>query len=406
MKPEIDGKLPLLAVTDEDEDGKGLSGAEPAVVNTPKHINKDNRSSAGLTADNTTKHDKSNAGSSVKPSADSETVIPLVRTTLEVTVQAPTNSNMVTPSAGAGPSTTADPVTSNMAAVFSNPVESLTSLLNKPFYPNQIEGNLWDVPSQMHDGNLWNIPSQMGVDGSQMNFNFDWNALSMDLEHEIKNGPSTAQQAGDFLFLPMNSEIGLGSGVAGNKAGQGVEGSSIVYTPSLWSNYEFGQKNSAVGQDGKGIPNVQTPNVQTQPSHPTAGNNSTTANGTLAPVNVATANAVTAAAVEQASVGGDKSAEKSSAAVENPIDKETIARQSKGEGVMSLPEKRSRKPARREVVALTDKEAMSTLPEWFTAAHNYLGDLDVEEWRACLESWVKLEKGIGLSEASLVSFIT
>ena len=70
----------------------------------------------------------------------------------------------------------------------------------------------------------------------------------------------------------------------------------------------------------------------------------------------------------------------------------------------TIPEKRSRKPtvARGEVVPLTSKDTSSGLPEWFTAAQNYLGNLEVEGWKRCLESWINFEKGIGLSEVGSV----
>src|SRR5882757_3717653 len=53
----------------------------------------------------------------------------------------------------------------------------------------------------------------------------------------------------------------------------------------------------------------------------------------------------------------------------------------------TIPEKRSRKPtvARGEVVPLTSKDTSSGLPEWFTAAQNYLCNLEVESWKRCLE---------------------
>jgi len=78
----------------------------------------------------------------------------------------------------------------------------------------------------------------------------------------------------------------------------------------------------------------------------------------------------------------------------------------------SILEKRSRKPpvARGEIVPLTEKPAAekdttTTPPGWFTAAQTYLKDLDVEDWKACLESWINLENAIGLSEVSSVCYI-
>jgi len=78
----------------------------------------------------------------------------------------------------------------------------------------------------------------------------------------------------------------------------------------------------------------------------------------------------------------------------------------------SILEKRSRKPpvARGEIVPLTEKPATekdttTTPPGWFTAAQTYLKDLDVEDWKACLESWINLENAIGLSEVSSVCYI-
>jgi hypothetical protein len=76
-------------------------------------------------------------------------------------------------------------------------------------------------------------------------------------------------------------------------------------------------------------------------------------------------------------------------------------------------QKRTRKPTTRgEVTPLTTKDASLVkdvplvLPEWFVLAQKYLEDgLDVDEWRNCVESWIAMEKELGLSEVGSVSSI-
>ena len=70
----------------------------------------------------------------------------------------------------------------------------------------------------------------------------------------------------------------------------------------------------------------------------------------------------------------------------------------------NVQEKRTRKPAARgEIMPLTTREAPVHLPEWFVLSQTYLEeDLDVKEWRECLEAWVNMEKALGLSEVGSV----
>jgi len=78
-----------------------------------------------------------------------------------------------------------------------------------------------------------------------------------------------------------------------------------------------------------------------------------------------------------------------------------------GDEVISseVQQKRTRKPAvRGEIVPLTTKEPLLTLPDWFVVSQTYLEDgLDVNEWRDCVQSWIHLEKALGLSEVGSVS---
>ena len=72
-------------------------------------------------------------------------------------------------------------------------------------------------------------------------------------------------------------------------------------------------------------------------------------------------------------------------------------------------EKHAHKPAvRGEVTLLTTKEAPINLPDWFTLAQTHLEDsLDVKGWKDCMDTWVKLEKALGLSEVgSVCSLVT
>jgi len=80
-----------------------------------------------------------------------------------------------------------------------------------------------------------------------------------------------------------------------------------------------------------------------------------------------------------------------------------------GDEVVSseVQQKRTRKPTTRgEIVPLTTKEASLTLPEWFVLSQTFLEDgLDVNKWRDCMQSWIHLEKALGLSKVGSVSSI-
>jgi hypothetical protein len=78
------------------------------------------------------------------------------------------------------------------------------------------------------------------------------------------------------------------------------------------------------------------------------------------------------------------------------------------EVAQEVQQKRTRKPttARGEITPLTTKEVSLTLPEWFVLSQTYLEDgLDIDEWSDCVQSWIYMEKALGLSEVGSVSSI-
>jgi hypothetical protein len=76
---------------------------------------------------------------------------------------------------------------------------------------------------------------------------------------------------------------------------------------------------------------------------------------------------------------------------------------SEQDGQQIIQQGRSRKPTKtKELQTLT--EQTSTLPEWLTAAEEYLcTEIEVDVWKNCLNNWVTFEKEHGMLEHSSVS---